>query len=150
MEPLKTEQLPKVEVPLRGVETTGERKAESQPTAEVRPVRPAEVPAPISTTPAPAAISPKSPRIQAIESVLEEDLGEVYFTMTPDQQAVFKQTGEATAQQIDTLLSGFKLQAKKIADLIRHWLGLLPGVSKFFLEQETKIKTDKLINRFRQ
>ncbi|MEI6379102.1 MAG: hypothetical protein WCO55_05570 [Candidatus Falkowbacteria bacterium] len=149
MEPLKTEQLPRIETPLRGAETAAEKKTEAQPQTEARPARPAEAPVAPAAISAPPAAAYKDPRLTEIESVLEEDLGEIYFSMSPEQQVVFKQTGEVAAQQINDLLSGFKVQAKKIADLIRAWLGLLPGINKFFLEQETKIKTDKLINRFR-
>jgi hypothetical protein len=34
---------------------------------------------------------------------------------------------------------------KKILALIRDWLKLIPGVNRFFLEQEAKIKTDKIL-----
>jgi hypothetical protein len=38
-----------------------------------------------------------------------------------------------------------KIKVNKIIDLIRRWLKLIPGINKFFLEQEVKIKADKII-----
>ena len=37
-------------------------------------------------------------------------------------------------------------KAKKIFQLILEWLKLLPGINRFFLEQEAKIKTDRIIH----
>ena len=39
-----------------------------------------------------------------------------------------------------------KAVGRKILKLIRSWLKLIPGVNKFFLEQEAKIKTDKIVD----
>ena len=36
------------------------------------------------------------------------------------------------------------IQMKKILKLIREWLLIIPGVNKFFLEQEAKIKAEKI------
>ena len=33
----------------------------------------------------------------------------------------------------------------KIIDVIKKWLSIIPGINKFFLEQEAKIKTDKIM-----
>lgn len=87
----------------------------------------------------------KSAGIQAIENILEEDLGDVYFSLTPDKQREFKRKGEETAVKISILTQKTKVKVKKIISLIRDWLLLIPGVNKFFLEQEAKIKTDKII-----
>jgi hypothetical protein len=38
-----------------------------------------------------------------------------------------------------------KFKVKAIVDLIKKWLAIIPGVNKFFLEQEAKIKTDQII-----
>jgi hypothetical protein len=37
------------------------------------------------------------------------------------------------------------VSTKKIFVLIRAWLKIIPGVNRFFLEQEAKIKTDKIL-----
>ena len=47
--------------------------------------------------------------------------------------------------KINELLSHAKVKVNKIIALIRDWLKLIPGINKFFLEQETKIKADNLL-----
>jgi len=95
---------------------------------------------------APTAVAPtKSPVLEKIEDVLEEDLGDIYFQMPAEKQTEFKQTGEETASKIVMLLSSVKVQVKKILELIIKWLRVIPHVNKYFLEQEAKIKTDKLL-----
>jgi hypothetical protein len=112
------------------------QKVEEGAQAPELPSRPA-VTAPV----APA----KSPVLEKIEDVLEEDLEDIYFQLPQDKQAEFAQKGEQTANQIETLLGHVKVNFGKILDLIKNWLRLIPGVNKYFLEQEAKIKTDKII-----
>ena len=57
----------------------------------------------------------------------------------------FKIKGEETAGKIRELLKSTHIKVKKIFRLIYEWLRLLPGVNKFFLEQEAKIKTDNIV-----
>ncbi len=80
-----------------------------------------------------------------VENLLEEDLKDAYKEMTPVQQQEFKIKGEKTAFEICELLRRGKVKVKKIFMLILEWLKLLPGVNRFFLEQEAKIKADKII-----
>ena len=87
----------------------------------------------------------KDPFTQEIESILEEDLTDLFLQMTPDQQIAFKKKGEETASKIRELLNQTKVNIRKVLALLREWLSLIPGVNTFFLEQETKIKTDKLL-----
>jgi len=84
-------------------------------------------------------------RAVAIDNILAEGLNEVFIKMNPAQQAVFKKTGEETVTKISKLLMETKVRVNKIVDLIRKWLKLIPGVNKFFLEQEVKIKADKIM-----
>jgi len=65
--------------------------------------------------------------------------------MTPEKQGEFKQKGEETAGKIRSMVETAKENARKIFDLIRDWLRVIPGVNRFFLEQEAKIKTDKIL-----
>ncbi|MBI4090021.1 MAG: hypothetical protein HY421_01325 [Candidatus Kerfeldbacteria bacterium] len=94
-----------------------------------------------------AAARPASldPLVKEIEDILSADLGPMYRTMSPSQQRVFRVEGERTAAAVRRLLEQAKLKVKTILDLIRRWLRLIPGVSKFFLEQEAKIKTDRVL-----
>lgn len=81
----------------------------------------------------------------AIEEVLQEDLKDVYAKMPADKKKIFRQKGEETASKIEILVKKTKINAAKILDLIKRWLGVIPGVNKFFLEQEAKIKADKIL-----
>ena len=83
--------------------------------------------------------------LKDIERVLSEDLEEIYFQLPPDKQQEFKKRGEETARRIKELLEQTKVKVKKIAHLIWDWLKMIPGVNKFFLEKESKIKTDEVL-----
>lgn len=84
-------------------------------------------------------------RAAAIDNILADGLNEVFLKMNPKQQSEFKKKGEETVAKINELLGQTKIKVNKIIDLIRAWLKLIPGVNKFFLEQEAKIKADQII-----
>ncbi len=92
----------------------------------------------------------KSQQLQEIEDLMTKDLGEMYQRMSPEDQQKFKAKGEEVAVEIDTLLHRAKLTAKRVLHLIRSWLKLVPGINKFFLEQEAKIKAEELIHYARK
>jgi len=87
----------------------------------------------------------KSNLHQNIENILEEDIEEIYFSMDQITQQKFKKQGEKTTQEIINLFKNAKATFKKIFKLIFGWLKIIPGVNKFFLEQEAKIKADKIL-----
>jgi len=122
-----------------GQEGTREEKVEIEEPVAVD----SEASAPLAT---PVAIaSQKDVLTKQIESILEEDVMDLYLSMTPQDQQVFKTKGEETLSKIRVLLTKTKVNAKKIFQLIREWLKMIPGVNRFFLEQEAKIKTDKIL-----
>lgn len=98
--------------------------------------------APISPAPRPSA---KDPQLVEVENILAEGLEETYKEMLPAARLKFKQEGERVSQTIWQMVKTAHLQIKKAAGLIRHWLLFIPGVNRLFLEQEVKIKTDKII-----
>lgn len=79
-----------------------------------------------------------------IEKILEKDLKELYQAMSTLQRAAFKKKGEETAEQIETLMGKAKFKIRKVLRLLIDWLKLIPGVNRFFLEQEAKIKADQI------
>jgi hypothetical protein len=128
-----------------------EKKPEAEKpveTAEVKEIEEEkEVPGvTLPTAAEPAKPAAKAPVLEKIEDVLEEDLEEIYFKMSPEKQAEFKQAGEVTASKIAGFLGEAKIKVKKILELIKDWLKIIPGINKFFLEQEAKIKTDKILD----
>lgn len=90
-------------------------------------------------------INNKKEKEKKIEEILEEDLEEVFMGMSEERQIKFKKEGENTVKNINILLDQTKINIKKIISLIRGWLSIIPGVNKFFLEQESKIKADEII-----
>lgn len=113
------------------------------------PAQPPSVPSEMPPPPAPVAVSPtapaKDPVAAQIEDLLAEDLTDAFLKMPPETQQEFKKKGEETAGKIREIITQAKVNARKIFDLIRDWLKLIPGVNRFFLEQEAKIKTDKIL-----
>lgn len=82
---------------------------------------------------------------EEIDDILEDNLADLYKSMSPADQQKFKEKGEETVSKIRELVRATKINAKRIFKLIREWLKLIPGVNRFFLEQEAKIKTDKIL-----
>ncbi|MFA7088009.1 MAG: hypothetical protein WC146_01565 [Patescibacteria group bacterium] len=80
-----------------------------------------------------------------IDNILAEGLGAIFLKMDQDNQKKFKKKGEETAATINILLNKTKINVGKIINLIKNWLKLIPGINKFFLEQEAKIKADAII-----
>jgi len=99
-------------------------------------------------TVAPTVVRPKSEyqiRSEQIEQILSDGLSETYLQMPPQVQAEFRAKGEETTRKINVLLSQAKVKIKKVVELIRNWLKIIPGVNRFFLEQEAKIKADQIV-----
>ncbi|MDA1038515.1 MAG: hypothetical protein O2877_02385, partial [bacterium] len=86
----------------------------------------------------------KDPLTQQVEEILEEDLAEAYKNLPKNKKQEFKRKGEEAAMNIQTMIASAKFSAKKALHMIRKWLLIIPGINKFFLEQEAKIKADKL------
>jgi hypothetical protein len=107
-----------------------------------------KVPAP-PVTPGPSALvsdsSYEEKQVEAIENIMAEGMDQVFLKMNPAQQKKFKTEGEKTAKKINQLMMKAKISAEKIVLLIRRWLSLVPRINRFFLEQEAKIKADKIL-----
>lgn len=107
----------------------------------------AEHPTPVPIPAQPAAVpqTQKEPALVSVESVLADGLGDVYATLDPMTQREVRQQGETTAARVLSLLQQASVQVRKIIELITGWLKLIPGVSRLFIEQEAKLKTDRLL-----
>lgn len=93
-----------------------------------------------------APLAPKTQTRKEIEEVLSDGLIPLYQSMTPDEQVKFRNAGDAAAAKIEVMVTTFKATAKKIVDIIRVWLLNIPRVNNLFLEQESKLKTDKILD----
>ena len=88
---------------------------------------------------------PADPVLKQIETILAEDLEEVYAQLPPELKPKFKVKGEEVASAIRTMMATAKIKARKVLKLIAQWLKIIPGVNKFFLEQEAAIKAQKIM-----
>lgn len=107
------------------------------------------VAAPAAAQPPAAAVAPpaqKSETLERIEDIMEEDLKDVYSHLTPDKKQEFRKKGEETAEEIETMMYKVKIKSKKIFDLLFGWMKIIPGVNRYFLKQEAKIKTDDIMH----
>jgi hypothetical protein len=111
--------------------------------AEQSVAQPAPAPAP--SAPAPSAAPAKDPTLRQVESVLEEGLADAYKKMNPGQQKRFSQEGDKVARRVAEMVRTAKVKAREVLDLITRWLKLIPGVNRFFLDQEAKLKTDRIL-----
>ncbi len=104
----------------------------------------------VATTSPQTAVSTGVPVVKdevtlAVEKILERDLGEYVQALPEDQRARFQKKGQEVADEIAKMVRELHLQVKRVLTLIRDWLLTLPGMNKFFLEQEAKIKTDQML-----
>ena len=129
-----------VESPLAPETSQLEKKPE--PHSPVETISPEKNAPGISSS---AVSQARAQNIADIERILEEDLSDIYFQLPEADKAKFRIKGEETAREISALLSATTIKLKKIIDAIRSWLKLIPGISQFFLEQEAKIKADRLL-----
>ncbi|PLX28613.1 hypothetical protein C0581_01770 [Candidatus Parcubacteria bacterium] len=83
---------------------------------------------------------------ERIEHVMQEGLADAYMELTPIQQQEFKIKGEEVAWKIRQLMKKTHVKIKEIFKLLMEWLKMLPGINSFFLEQEAKIKADKIMS----
>lgn len=129
-----------------------EKAFESLPEAETEFLEKAPEAGPVTkiiegtpTTSAPATpVVPKDQDTLDVEKILEEDLGDLYGKLPESARPKFKEKGEAAAVEIAAMVRTLKIDFKRALQLIRDWLLTIPGINKFFLEQEAKIKVDKL------
>ncbi len=128
--------------PEQGTETRAETKAEAMvPARQIKKIKPI----PRAITAVGMMSEEEKKRQKQIEHIMAKDLEKIYFNLSPAKQKEFKIKGEQTASEINKLLSKVKVKAKEIVKLIIKWLSLIPGVNKFFLEQEAKIKADEIL-----
>jgi len=93
----------------------------------------------------PTAARPVDPLVVSIETILSEDMNEHFRAMPSALQAKFRQKGDETVSKLAQMVSGAVIKAKEVLKLIVSWLKLIPGVNRYFLEQESKIKADKIL-----
>ena len=91
------------------------------------------------------AAQKKSETFEAIEEILADDLADVYQSLDAREQEEFKRKGEEAAGKIEEMIKSLKIKAKQVLNIVKDWLITIPKANKHFLEQQSKIKTDKII-----
>jgi hypothetical protein len=118
---------------------------EESPTTKVEvPERKLEQAKSATATPATQPVV-KDDLTREVEEVLEEGLGDVFATLPPPAKLKFKEKGEQAAREIAEMVRTLKVKFRRALELIRDWLLTIPNSNKFFLEQEAKIKVDKIM-----
>jgi len=120
-------------------ETSPEKEIEDE-SAQRKVALPPQSPQKVEVPP-----TTKSETLVQIETILSEHLDDLFMNMSPQEQIMFKQKGEETATKVELLMREVKIKVKEVLNLIKNWLKIIPGVNKFFLEQEAKIKTDRIL-----
>lgn len=85
-----------------------------------------------------------------VEGILEREMKEIFMNLPEDLKPVFKQKGEETSKAISEMIKNAAVKAAEVMKLIFNWLKIIPGVNKYFLEQEAKIKTDHIMELVEQ
>jgi len=109
------------------------------------PEQPAEALAAPAVETAPAPVVQKSEMYANIDKILSQNLGELYAALNAGKQEKFRVEGERITTEIERLLAEPKPDVHKIRDLVSGWMTSLEGVSKYFLEEELKIKVGLLL-----
>lgn len=143
--PINPEKLPVPSPEIKGdvLETISPERPIAAPTEKVTPETQIPV-APVSIPQEIPVIAPVTPLQRQIEGVLAEGLEDLYRALNPVEQEKFRKTGEITAVKISLLLQKVKIKVGEILKLIREWLTGIPGINKYFIEQASKIKADKI------
>ncbi|MEK7632622.1 MAG: hypothetical protein AAB473_02415 [Patescibacteria group bacterium] len=140
--------LPRAETPATGgVESSVERETSVAPQQNEAAISAA---VPVQQTaqraaPSQVATDPRAKMLKDVEEILSDGLGDTYKALPKDRQLVFRQKGEEIANKITDMIIFGKAKAKEVWKLVMEWLGSLPGINKYFLEQEMKIKTDRVM-----
>jgi hypothetical protein len=142
--------LPSPEIP-RPAPEVGPLGPEVRPEQPIPAVeRPTEVSGVVPMLPvaptAPLTEVPYEMQVQKrVENVLSEGLGTVYQGLDDATKLRVRASGEQTANVIANLLQQTTVQVRKILELIVTWLKGIPGLNQHFIEQDAKIKADKIL-----
>ncbi len=124
-----------------GQESGEQLQSEESPVMEqapsVRPVAPMVAAAPI--------VPPQDELLKGVEDILSKGIADIYKDLAPDKKPLFRAKGEEVAQKIRNMIAKGKVKVHAVLKLIKEWLHSIPGINRFFLEQEAKIKTDLII-----
>lgn len=103
-------------------------------------------PAPAAPKRAEAAPDPKDKYRVRVERALEQNLWDLYFALPQGAREKFKVEGETAAAALRGAIESKRVKPNVILYAVHKWLRTIPKVNPYFLEQEAKIKTDKIMD----
>ncbi len=80
-----------------------------------------------------------------VQKILEDGLEEAIVTMPEEAKQRFLQKGKEIGTIVADMVRQYKVEVKRVLHLLKEWLTTIPGINRFFLEKEAKIKTDKIL-----
>lgn len=96
--------------------------------------------------PAPAAIAVPPDKVsEDVQKILEDGLEEAIVTMPEEAKQRFLQKGKEIGTILADMVRHYKVEVKRVLSMLKEWLTAIPGINKFFLEKEAKIKTDRIL-----
>jgi uncharacterized protein YgbK (DUF1537 family) len=110
--------------------------------------------APTSALPATATAEPQASAVEVqkdevtieVEKILEAGLGDYVPDMPEEARQRFLKKGGEVAAQLSVMVRTLNIHVSLVLKLLKEWLLTIPGVNKYFIEQEAKIKADKIID----
>ncbi len=87
----------------------------------------------------------KEPMYAAVEEILEEHLGPLFDGMSAEQKLMFVARGETLGHETVAHISGRVPPYFAILADIKKWLHMIPNLTRDWVEQEAKIKTDAIM-----
>ena len=138
----------KIEAPVDKKSEKTVEQIPKTPEEEVVEQRKPQIPAktlPITEEQKEIATLQKDEETVMVENILSENVNKLYSQLSEAKKIAFRKRGEEVVIKIKTILKGTKIRANEIFELIKGWLIMLPKISTYFLDQEAKIKTDKVL-----
>ncbi len=90
--------------------------------------------------------TPKDEITIEVEKILEYGLGDYIPDMPEEARERFLKKGGEVASQLSTMVRTLNVQVALVVTLIKEWLLTIPGVNRYYIEQEAKIKTDHIVD----
>ncbi len=100
----------------------------------------------LTASPTATAIAvPPDKVAEEVDAILKENLDEAITAMPEEAKQRFWQKGKELSVILADMVRRYKVEVKHVLTLLKNWLTSIPGVNRFFLEQEAKIKTDRIL-----
>lgn len=141
---------PETQVELASSIETPQSAEEPKEQPKEKAEKPQEAPSRAPVQQEPVQVIQKDKVLIGIEHILAENLSDAYTMLPPDKRGEFKKRGEEIAVKVKEMVDKGHVHIRRVLRWIRDWLRMIPGVNSFFLEQEAKIKADKLLEYYKK